>query len=300
VTTRPLDVTVAPATAARCILCAGESRLRYRKPPARYWECRGCGLVYQHPLPEPAEMAAYAEAEYADGVYQAYIQARALKYATFRQRMTAIRRHRPPAAAARLLDVGCACGYLIDVALEAGYDAHGVEFARAAIERASPAARPRITQGNVDRITADELGRFDVVTAFDIVEHSLDPVRFLTRLHALLRPGGLLALTTPDTRHGLRYLMGTRWPMLQPLQHTFLFDRHSIRLALERAGFTLEGVGRATKSLTLHYLAGQIEEHNPRLYRCYRALARWIPASLRERPVHANIGEMLVLASRRP
>jgi SAM-dependent methyltransferase len=247
-------------------------------------------------------MRAFADAEYQGGVYRAYVQARELKYATFRGRMAAIGRHAPTGSGTprRLLDVGCACGYLVDVALAHGYDAHGIEFAGAAIEQASPAARPRIVQGNVDRLTAADLGRFDVVTAFDIVEHSLDPRGFLAHLHTLLRPGGLLVLTTPDTRHALRYLMGARWPMLQPLQHTFLFDRRSMRLLLERTGFALEAAGRATKCLTLEYLAGQIESHNPRLHRLYRALSRLLPGPLRRRAVSVNIGEMLVLASRRP
>src|SRR5438876_9363 len=81
-------------------------------------------------------------------------------------------------------------------------------------------ARPRILEGNVDELDLTTLGAFDVVTAFDIVEHSLEPLKFLARLHDLLRVGGWLALTTPDAGHGLRYVMGKRWPMLQPLQHT--------------------------------------------------------------------------------
>jgi len=38
----------------------------------------------------------------------------------------------------RLLDIGCSCGYFIDVALENGYDAYGIEFLEAAISYAKP------------------------------------------------------------------------------------------------------------------------------------------------------------------
>ena len=68
-----------------------------------------------------------------------------------------------------------------------------------------------------------------------------------------------MVLTTPDTRHAFRFLMGARWPMLQPEQHTFLFSRRSLRLALEKVGFEEVVVRRATKSSTLEYLARQIE-----------------------------------------
>lgn len=287
------DTLVRPSTAARCVLCDRESRPRYVKGPAQYWECAGCGLLYQDPLPDAAEMQKFVDAEYSSGVYQEYVQVRELKYATFRRRLALIR---PRVPGGRLLDVGCACGYLIDVALEAGYDAYGVEFSAAAAAQASSRAQPRIVVANVDRITAEGLGEFDVITAFDIIEHSLDPLNFLADLRALLRPGGLLVLTTPDSRHALRFVMGARWPMLQPLQHTFLFSRTGIRLALARAGLTPGDVLPATKCLTLDYLAGQIEGHNPALHQLYRALSPVIPGALRHYRFNVNIGELLMLA----
>ena len=57
-------------------------------------------------------------------------------------------------------------------------------------------------------------------------------------------------------------------------------------------------MNRATKCLTRDYLASQIEGHNPRLWRLYRALSRVIPRTIRHRAVNVNIGEMLVLATR--
>jgi SAM-dependent methyltransferase len=280
----------------RCVVCHGAARPRYAKGPARYWECRACGALFQHPLPDASLMQQFAETEYSGGVYQEYVQARPLKCATFRRRLDLVRRH---GGRGRLLDVGCACGYLLDVALETGYDAHGIEFSAAAIAQASAVARPRIRQGNVDELGASELGEFDVVTAFDIVEHSLAPLTFLHRVHGLLRPGGWLVLTTPDVHHPLRFLMGRRWPMLQPLQHTVLFSRRSLRLALDRAGFDVIRIEPARKCLTVDYLATQIAGHNPVAHRLYRVVAPAVPRALRSRPIAINIGEMLALARRR-
>ncbi len=278
-----------------CVVCGRGGRPRYAKGTARYWECWQCGLLYQHPLPDPRDMQKFADEEYSRGGYREYVRARELKVSTFRERLELIQRRVPEG---RLLDVGCACGYLIEVALDAGYDAYGVEFAASALAQASPRVQPRIFSDNVEGVAAKELGAFDVVTAFDIVEHLLDPIRFLGQLRNLLRPGGLLAVTTPDSRHVLRFLMGARWPMLQPLQHTFLFSRRSMRLALERAGFTGASLQRATKRLTLDYLASQIEDHTPAIYRLYKAMSPVLPPTLRGWPMKINIGEMLVLALR--
>ena len=54
-------------------------------------------------------MVSYADQEYAGGLYGEYVQARDLKYLTFRKRMRRIRSRAP---GNRLVDIGCSCGYL--------------------------------------------------------------------------------------------------------------------------------------------------------------------------------------------
>lgn len=241
-------------------------------------------------------MVEYANKEYAaGGVYKAYVQARDLKMATFRHRMSAIQK---VATGKRLLDVGCACGYLIDVALESGDDAYGIEFSEAAIALASEAARPRIIQGDVNQLDTSHQGIYDVITAFDILEHTQAPNEFLTSLRTLLAPGGLLVIATPDTGHVLRVLMGTHWPNLQPNQHTFLFSRRSIQLALEQAGYQEIHVTGAVKVLTPEYLAEQLRIHTPLITNSYRAISRFLPERLRQLAVGVNISEMMAFARR--
>ena len=210
-----------------CVVCGSTAtRPAYSKDGSHYWSCAGCGLLFLHPLPDPGEMHGFADSEYSGGAYEEYARARDLKMATFRDRCRVIRHVAPTG---RLLDVGAACGFMIDVALEAGYDAHGIEFSSAAIAQASDAARPRIVEASIDSLDTASLGLFDVITAFDIVEHSLAPIDFLRSLTKLVRPGGAVVLSTPDVDHVLRHVMRSRWPHLQPMQHTYLFSRKSMR-----------------------------------------------------------------------
>lgn len=56
----------------------------------------------------------------------------------------------------------------------------------------------RVIGGNLFELPPDQLGRFDLVVACEIVEHVADTVAFLSQLRKFVRPGGHLLITTPN------------------------------------------------------------------------------------------------------
>jgi 2-polyprenyl-3-methyl-5-hydroxy-6-metoxy-1,4-benzoquinol methylase len=97
-----------------------------------------------------------------------------------------------------VLELGCANGVLIDLLGERGVDAEGIELSRMAAQRASAHARPRIHVGEI--MEADLDRRFDVVVAFDILEH-LNPNRldrYLERIAAWVERDGFLVVNLPS------------------------------------------------------------------------------------------------------
>lgn len=78
-------------------------------------------------------------------------------------------------------------------------------------------------------------GSFDVVTAIEVLEHTLDPVGELRRIRGLLRPGGLLLLTTGNAAPFASRL--TRWPYVIPEIHVSFFEPTTLERALLGAGF---------------------------------------------------------------
>lgn len=278
----------------KCPICNGAAFFYCSKDAAQYYRCILCGTISQYPHPSVQEMAAYANHEYsAGGLYEEYIQARELKLATFRKRIQGIREH---TEGKRLFDVGCSCGYMIDVALENGFDAYGAEFSDVAIAAASEKARPRIFHADVNQIALMQPVPYDVVTAFDIIEHTFDPIKFLISLKDMIQKRGLLVITTPDAGHLLSFVMRHRWPMLQPFQHTVLLSKNSLRLALEAAGFDDIEIMSASKVLTIDYLMKQIRGLNPSIARSYGLVSHAMPDRLRNMPISFNIGEIMAFA----
>jgi SAM-dependent methyltransferase len=277
-----------------CPICDARTVRPYcRKAQATYFLCTSCDLIFQHPLPTPTAMREWADAEYTDGAYHDYVAARPMKIRHFEDRLADVGdRVRP----GRLLDIGCSCGYFLEVAASRGFDVQGVEFSRSAIAAASPAMRGRIFEGTLDTLPAD--GLFDLASAFDLIEHVPDPRGFLRRCASLLKPGGTILISTPDTRHLLRFLMGSRWPMLQPMQHLSLFSNRSLERALKSEGFADVTVRTAYKTLSVDYLINQIKPLNPLLSGTLDSLARLVPGSVLRKYRRVNIGEILAVARR--
>ena len=97
------------------------------------------------------------------------------------------------------LDVGCGAGLLAEPLARMGAKVTAVD---AAPELIAAAKAHAVGQGlEIDyRVGGVEAldGRFDLVTAMEVVEHVADPRAFVASLAARLAPGGLLILSTPN------------------------------------------------------------------------------------------------------
>jgi 2-polyprenyl-3-methyl-5-hydroxy-6-metoxy-1,4-benzoquinol methylase len=104
---------------------------------------------------------------------------------------------RLPGGRRRILDVGCALGTFLALARDRGFEPHGVEIS----EFASGFAREKrgldVFTGDLEGYRATDAS-FDVVTFWDAIEHVTHPLENLRTARRLLRPGGLLLLTTDN------------------------------------------------------------------------------------------------------
>ena len=276
-----------------CPVTQKPAKFYCRKGSANYYIEKASGIIFQGNLPETDEMASYADEEYENGLYAGYVAASNLKILTFEKRIGKIEKL---AKGKKLLDIGCSCGFFLEVALNHQFDAYGVEFSKAAISYAKPHVQERITCGDVNALSAGVKTSFDVITGFDIIEHTKNPAELIDQVWQTLAPGGVVVLSTPDTGHWLRYIMGSRWPMLQPMQHTVLLSRKAMHGLLTKAGFRDIQIETSRKVLTPDYLLSQIKDFNPSIFKVCTALLRLIPSRYRNKPIAINIGEFIAFA----
>lgn len=134
----------------------------------------------------------------------------------------------------RYLDIGCGSGSALGVAQALGWRAAGVE-----VDAAAAAQARRFTEevhvGDV--LSAPfERERFDVVTAFHVLEHVPDPVAVLRRMLGWLAPEGMLIIEVPNAGGFGAALFGRAWSGLELPRHLSHFTPESLRRVVERAG----------------------------------------------------------------
>lgn len=97
---------------------------------------------------------------------------------------------------ARVLDVGCGTGFVLERLLD-HFDAWGLEPDASVRARASERAAPRIRAGSTTDFSAVAGEPFDAVLLLDVLEHLDDDAEGLRAVLPLVRPGGVVLLTVP-------------------------------------------------------------------------------------------------------
>jgi 2-polyprenyl-3-methyl-5-hydroxy-6-metoxy-1,4-benzoquinol methylase len=135
----------------------------------------------------------------------------------------------------RILDMGCGAGYFVEEAVRRGWDAYGSEFGELP-RQLSRDKNLNIVNAPV-RLGDFPKGHFDVVTAFEVVEHLRDPIDELSVVRALVREGGLLYCTTPNFNSAARRVMRVRWPIIAYPEHLIYFTTPTLTRWLAGGGF---------------------------------------------------------------
>jgi ubiquinone/menaquinone biosynthesis C-methylase UbiE/DNA-directed RNA polymerase subunit RPC12/RpoP len=146
-------------------------------------------------------------------------------------------RHSP---GAKLLDLGCGVGRFGHGAHARGWDVAGVDVSERAIEIGREAAPFPLRVGTAAELV-DEGQRFEVVTAFEVLEHLSSPLEFIGEAKRLLCSGGQAFFTVPNWES--HTVQTTNRPDWLPPIHLLFFTQKALRRAGERGGLSRVSVG---------------------------------------------------------
>ncbi|HET6989568.1 MAG TPA: class I SAM-dependent methyltransferase [Kribbella sp.] len=283
---------------ATCILCAesGPFRARGAKDGYGIEECPACGLVQLVPTPTAETLHALYEGDsYFGGEgsgYSQYESQEAEYLATFREDVRRISEFVP---SGRVLEVGCGYGYFLQAALDAGYDAYGVDLSPAAVKWAAERHPGRVFCGLMEEVPEIQDQQYDVIFGSHLIEHLTEPADFLSTASRMLRPGGLIVMVTPNIKSLLARVSGRRWVSFKIPEHVSYYDPQTITTLLERSGFSVRAVDSAYQHYALPFVASRVRELLDPVSRIVPPVERL--SFLRDRHIRVTSGSLRVLAA---
>jgi len=286
--TRPIEVTC-PACEERVA-----ARLLWTAPDgSQYVRCPRCGLTQVATLPTEEEATAVYEDR---GALEAYLATRTDPVTRYRHEriLSHIERW---VKAGRVLDVGCADGRFLEVARDASWQIEGVETSRVFIAEAErlvgPVVHPAVLQEA--RLSG---ARFDAVNMSHLIEHVRNPGDLLREAWRILRPGGVLAISTPNVGSLAARAQRGDWHLICPRQHIALYASRTLTSLVRSCGFTI----LESRTVAMGRVLGTL--WTSRLFRlvpaAIRRLIERLEPQLNEYLAEVGMGEELLVIARKP
>ena len=228
---------------APCKICGsqttpiGTKTGRYRPQAFSLRRCRNCGFSFVA-NPWTDYTAIYSDAYYegkaadpmVDYKFELEFPDKTIRVYEWRGILAAVQSLIPLRPSTTWLDYGCGNAGLVRYCRS-----HGVSgmygFEPGAIRDAAARVAPLLDERQLEA----RQGTFDIVTAVEVFEHLDDPLSTLRSIRSLLKPGGLLFLTTGNAAPHRANLL--EWRYVVPEIHISFFEPETLRLALLKTGF---------------------------------------------------------------
>ena len=136
--------------------------------------------------------------------------------------------------ALRLYDIGCGDGLFLKAAIGQGFDVGGLE----PMDKAREQDRKKLgCEIDKEPFKSSPTVGFDVITAWQVIEHVDKPGELFDQIHMNLKPGGFFAVSTVNLESWQARLFGSNWLHLDPPRHLWVGRRKEVEKLLEKHGF---------------------------------------------------------------
>jgi len=193
----------------------------------------------------------------------------------------------------RFIEIGCSTGEMLAVA-SSSFTAMGVE----ADERSCRAAAMRgldVFSGTLCDARLPEK-HFDAAAMYHVIEHVPSPRQELRELHRIIKPGGWLALETPNIATVWFRLLGARWRQFIP-DHIFFFTPRTITRLCDESGFETRELRSVGKVMSVRLFINRLSRyHRPTASMLEAVSAR---LNLSDLTIRLKLGDVMRLYAKR-
>jgi len=248
-----------------------KSKLLFTKNGFHIVKCQNCGLTYTNPRISASRATDIYNSSYFQSQnsvvsgYDDYIRERPAIEATFKKRVDFIMKNAPSLPKRekpKILDIGCATGFLLSIFRDMKWEVEGIELSKFAQSFAVDEMHLPVHLGSLNSVDLEK-DSFDLVTSWDVIEHSYNPKKDLLKIHHLLKVGGYLAVITPNRDSLHARLVGSRWVEYQkPEEHLYFFGHKILSRILNDIGFELAGSTTAGKYVKFSFALNRLRSYS--------------------------------------
>ena len=225
--------------------------------PQEIIKCADCGLIYARPYLDPEKLNSFyinmSDEEYKNEEDGRRISAKKI-----------LNKLKKNSDKGRILDIGCATGFLLDEARSKGWETYGVELSKWCVEHAKNNLGLNVFCGLLkDARFEDDF--FDVVVLNDVIEHLSDPKGMLMDIKRILKKGGIVCINTPDIDSMLSKLLKAKWWGINQA-HLFYFTKGTLSEMLKSTGFLPLKFTRHPRTFSLKYWIFRFRNYNEHVY----------------------------------
>jgi len=232
-----------PHQLINCPVCQAKNhKLFHTLESGKLQQCLNCQVIFFDPQPTSEELESFYKSQSYHDYYLNSDMAKkafaAQKYAELLLKINSFSHQTLSPKNKKLLDIGCASGDLLYHAVQDGWKITGIDISLEPLKRQNPNLPSYGTffEGDIHSIPAEN-EQFDLVTAYHVIEHLLDPLNFLIKIKSLLKPNGILFLETPNIGSLGARLRGKHWSHIIPPEHIIYFNPNSLTNILNQAEF---------------------------------------------------------------
>lgn len=218
-----------------CLLCdSPEQEELGNKDIYKVVKCSCCGLRFLDPIPSAQALNEYYNSEQNQGHY---LKVADRKLKSGKRKLIKLIKYTKGLA---FVDIGCNAGANTEAARQLGFSTLGIDLGSTVIDNARELfPENRFAVMSIETLVQEvkESGNgFDLVFCSEVIEHVTDPHSFAKSLKAIMNPGAILYLTTPDAGHFRVPRDFTRWKHVHAPDHICYFNRKNLTQLLEQHG----------------------------------------------------------------
>lgn len=240
-----------------CPICeaAGPITL-YKRPTFAVMRCQDCDTVFVNPavlesIPHPVEVtqAEFHKYEQESRTYmeEVFIRQHDFWMEHWTQRVVEIEQYL--GGVGRLLDIGCAMGHFQLAAEKRGWSTIGVELSERQVRYATDVLGLDVRSAYFEEVGFSP-SEFDAISMWSVIEHVAHPRQFLLKARQYMKPGGILAIQTPNQDSLITLLAGLGYKLsggrvllgVYSFDHVFRFDKQTLSNLVCQTGFEVLSV----------------------------------------------------------